>query len=66
VDSVAAGLFHGAAASSTGDVFVWGLGVNGQLGLGDGSDYLAPQQLPELVRLLATGTAHTLFGVEVE
>lgn len=66
VDLVAAGLFHGAAATATGEVFVWGLGVNGQLGLGDRHDYRTPQPLPELVRLLATGTAHTLFGVELE
>jgi alpha-tubulin suppressor-like RCC1 family protein len=66
VDLIAAGFFHGAAASAAGDTFVWGLGVNGQLGLGDASDYWAPQPLPELVRLISAGTAHTLFGVEVE
>ena len=66
VDLVASGLFHGACASAKGEAFVWGLGANGQLGLGDGSDYRTPQQLPELVRLVSAGTAHTLFGVEVE
>ena len=42
VTSLASGLGHTLALTSAGDVYVWGLNANNQLGLGDGSTRFSP------------------------
>jgi RCC1 and BTB domain-containing protein len=64
---VAAGMFHTVALTSTGDLWVWGRGHNGQLGLGNESDSLAPRLVTAQqwfggspILTVACGYMHTL------
>lgn len=60
------GTAHTVAVSTTGEVFAWGYGVFGQLGLGDTDDRLYPTLVVEALdesRVLkaACGALHTLL-----
>jgi len=68
---VAAGCRHSAASTSAGELLVWGLNENGQLGLGDREDRTAPATLrPERfggspVLMVACGASHTVAVTEM-
>lgn len=62
---VSAGRYHSAAISASGDVYAWGLGTSGQLGLGSyRTKAPTPQKVEALsgigVRALSCGLYHTL------
>lgn len=48
VACAAAGAYHSAAATVLGDLFVWGLGLNGRLGLGTTANSGTPRSVPDL------------------
>ena len=62
---VGIGSTHGAAISDGGDLYVWGAGIFGQLGVGDYGVYQTPQLLESLqdgstLRQVAIGQSHTI------
>ena len=59
--SVAAGFFHSAAVSASGQLYVWGDNSSGQLGLGTNETVPAPTPIPGFddVVAAAPGGAHT-------
>ncbi|XP_026192032.1 E3 ubiquitin-protein ligase HERC2 [Cyclospora cayetanensis] len=63
VRAVAAGGKHFACLVQTGDIFVWGAGAQGQLGLGDCADVVCPKILRpvqgKLVQAVSCGFQHT-------
>lgn len=64
--AVAAGLFHSCALLANGDVWCWGSGAYGQLGLGSTASSVTPQRvlnLPPALQLVA-GANHTCALVE--
>jgi len=67
---VAAGTMHTVAVADDGSFFVWGYGGDGQLGLGDNANRLAPtRMMPEAFRdsrvlTAACGSMHTLTVTE--
>ncbi|ETV68259.1 hypothetical protein, variant 1 [Aphanomyces astaci] len=64
VVQVAAGEYHSAALTASGQVYTWGLGKDGQLGLGTNDDRNIPRKLSELDGLhivqVACGGGHTV------
>ncbi|ETV92326.1 hypothetical protein, variant 2 [Aphanomyces invadans] len=64
VVQVAAGEYHSAALTASGEVFTWGLGKDGQLGLGTPDDQNIPRKISELDGLgivhVACGGGHTV------
>lgn len=67
VQSVSAGSTHAAAIAHEGQVFTWGRGKYGRLGLGDRDDRMVPT-LVEAFSAVATdyvacGREHTVFGL---
>ncbi|EKX33045.1 hypothetical protein GUITHDRAFT_148202 [Guillardia theta CCMP2712] len=66
VTCVSAGHRHAAAIVGGGDVFVWGRGFSGQLGLGTNKSHFTPQPLsfPMPVKALSCGGSHSLFITE--
>ena len=60
--TVAAGNSHTVVRTSAGDLYVWGLNTNGQLGLGSTTSTTLPTQVTTLssVAAVAAGTNHTL------
>eukprot|EP00568_Trieres_chinensis_P001601 CAMPEP_0183298936 /NCGR_PEP_ID=MMETSP0160_2-20130417/5802_1 /TAXON_ID=2839 ORGANISM="Odontella Sinensis, Strain Grunow 1884" /NCGR_SAMPLE_ID=MMETSP0160_2 /ASSEMBLY_ACC=CAM_ASM_000250 /LENGTH=612 /DNA_ID=CAMNT_0025461067 /DNA_START=105 /DNA_END=1943 /DNA_ORIENTATION=+ len=67
---VSAGELHSAAVTTDGDVYTWGDGFCGQLGLGDKRPQLLPQQITEggledeCVSVVSCGNRHTLCVTE--
>eukprot|EP00742_Colponemidia_sp_Colp-10_P009911 GILJ01010847.1.p1 GENE.GILJ01010847.1~~GILJ01010847.1.p1 ORF type:complete len:1320 (+),score=209.23 GILJ01010847.1:152-4111(+) len=63
VYQVACGWQHTTAVTDTGFVFTWGFGGDGQLGHGDGEDYVLPRQVEQLTskvcQMVACGHSHT-------
>ncbi|KAL2941865.1 Ultraviolet-B receptor UVR8 [Bienertia sinuspersici] len=61
---VAAGAEHSAAVTEAGEVYGWGWGRYGNLGLGDRKDRLVPEKVPEIdgikMILVACGWRHTI------
>ena len=51
VVAAAAGRYHSAAVTEDGALWTWGLGYEGQLGLGDLEDRLVPARVPEATRI---------------
>ncbi|KAL2936214.1 Ultraviolet-B receptor UVR8 [Bienertia sinuspersici] len=64
VKMVAAGAEHSAAVTEAGEVYGWGWGRYGNLGLGDRKDRLVPEKVPEIdgikMILVACGWRHTI------
>nr|QEM23329.1 UV resistance locus 8 [Colobanthus quitensis] len=64
VKMVAAGAEHSAAVTEAGDVYGWGWGRYGNLGLGDRSDRLVPEKVSPIdgikMTLVACGWRHTI------
>lgn len=62
--SVACGSMHSAAVDASGVLYMWGRGVNGQLGLGDAINHqpspAAVEDMPDKSQSVACGMAHTL------
>ncbi len=61
--SLSSGDTHSAALSADGDVFVWGAGSWGRLGLGNTADVTAPTKiegLPGPAQAVSCGTYHTI------
>lgn len=67
---VAAGELHSGAVTIDGDVYTWGEGFCGQLGLGDRRPHLLPEQVTlggledECVSNMSCGCRHTLITTE--
>jgi alpha-tubulin suppressor-like RCC1 family protein len=67
---VAAGELHSGAVTINGDVYTWGEGFCGQLGLGDRRPHLLPEQVTlggledECVSNISCGCRHTLVTTE--
>eukprot|EP00581_Thalassiosira_minuscula_P015240 CAMPEP_0183716656 /NCGR_PEP_ID=MMETSP0737-20130205/10482_1 /TAXON_ID=385413 /ORGANISM="Thalassiosira miniscula, Strain CCMP1093" /LENGTH=728 /DNA_ID=CAMNT_0025945951 /DNA_START=143 /DNA_END=2329 /DNA_ORIENTATION=- len=67
---VAAGELHSGAVTADGDVYTWGEGFCGQLGLGDRRPHLLPEQVTlggledECVSNMSCGCRHTLVTTE--
>ncbi|KAF0697007.1 Aste57867_12281 [Aphanomyces stellatus] len=63
VVQVAAGDYHSAALTASGDVYTWGSGKDGQLGLGTNDDRNVPRKVSELdgiqIVQVACGGGHT-------
>ena len=63
IAQVCCGETHCLALSASGDVYTWGQGVDGQLGLGEGSVALVPRYVRALhgspVKMIAAGGAHS-------
>jgi len=65
VTALAAGQYHSAALDNRGRVWTWGLGVHGQLGLGDIEDEYVPRKVFRKAKVtckaaqVACGYAHT-------
>lgn len=61
---VAAGLAHSMAATAEGDVYTWGCGVGGRLGLGTDEDRFEPRNIDRTVLgdvvMVAAGAGHSL------
>ena len=64
IRQIAVGAKHVLALADSGDVYTWGTGSSGQLGLGNRRSYPSPQLVFHLmrkgVRQIATGDAHAL------
>lgn len=63
ITHVTCGSYHTAAVSSNGDLFTWGGGMYGKLGLGNESGHSTPRRVETLVGLtivdIACGSRHT-------
>ncbi|CAK9025609.1 PH [Durusdinium trenchii] len=62
VRAVACGAMHSLACSSQGEVWAWGNGGSGRLGLGHTAHVVRPAKVPQLasIRALACGDGHSL------
>ena len=67
IQTVSAGSSHGAAITHEGQVFTWGRGKHGRLGLGDRDDRLVPTLVEAFSDVatdcVACGREHTVFGL---
>jgi alpha-tubulin suppressor-like RCC1 family protein len=68
IKCVAAGWFHSAVVTAQGDLYTWGCGLDGRLGLGAEQDQVSPQYVFSLrdnpVASVAAGGFHTLALTE--
>ena len=70
VVDIATGAYHCAAVTADGDLYTWGDGFCGQLGLGDKRPQLLPSQVTlggledEVVESVSCGARHTLAVTE--
>ena len=68
ISSISCGGWHSCALTPNGDVYAWGSGRCGQLGLGDWASHRVPVLVPDLcgkgVREIACGSFHTCCLLE--
>jgi len=64
IAEIVAGSYHYFAFTEKRMVFTWGLNINGQLGLGNNTNYSSPVKIPffedKTIRKLACGDFHTV------